>query len=349
MFLSVKEEAAGPRAAPGSPPLPPSVSATEKRGWRYRGVPLPPPALGGRAGRTPSSVRFPPGQRGIYRGWNRWLQPRAPGPARGLVLPGASGRRRPPRTGTPGPGALGGVPRGSLLPSPGRGRLARPGVAGPALSARRAAALRPEPPRSPSRIPDPRAAAGEAWSLSRSCGPTHGRRRDSRADALLGRGGGFGGDAGLSPAGGRGPRPAAACAVQVAPSGRAAEWVAAPPPQQGLRRGLLPGVQDEGGWGGKGRAVTAGAERRPAEAGPFPPAPVASTCSQARWWEPSPQGPAANPALPPRQTQNRASAARKPSCPQTSAGREAALRGATAGVCSRPGASLPASPEAAPE
>lgn len=69
----------------------------------------------------------------------------------------------------------------------------------------------------------------------------------------------------------RAPHPAATCAAQLALSGQPAEWVTAPPPHQGPH-GALP----SGATGGaeRGEMFPAGAERRPAEAGPSPPAPV---------------------------------------------------------------------------
>lgn len=114
----------------------------------------------------------------------------------------------------------------------------------------------------------------------------------------------------------RAPHPAATCVAQLAPSGQPAEWVTAPPAPSRLRRGLPP-------WATGGRKgascfprARSGAPRR---LGRPHLRPWASTCSHARWWEPGQQGPAASPALPPRQTQNHSAAATKPSRPQTSA------------------------------
>lgn len=276
--------------------------------------------------------------------------PAPPGMSSSRVRRGGDG---PTGTAASGPGAPGRVVSpGKSLPFPGRGALGwagrggerRPGSpTGAALSARWAAAFRQEPPHAPSGVPS---AAGATWSRSCSCGPTRGRRR---ASTLLGRGGGFwGAMLGCHPREGeaRTPHAAATCAAQPAPSGLAAEGVAArpaPPRAAAGAAALRPGAE-------RGELFPAGAERRPAEAGPFPPAPVGKHLLAGALVGAQPAGPRRQPrsSLSPAPPPNRSAVTRKPSCPPASAA-TAALPGTPAAVRSQREASLPASPEAAPE
>lgn len=339
----MKEEAVGcarlPLSRPPSPRLRSGAGGAEGSRCPRRSSGAVPAA-----NRTPSSVRFPPGRRGIYSRWDRWLQPRAPGPARDLVLPGAPGRRWAPwDRACPVPGHLGSSPRGSLFPPRGEGaRLGRARRGAPPRLPSGSCVLCPTGCSFPSGasacpLQGPGSAAGAAWRLSCSCGPTRGRRRGSRANTLLGRRGDFWGDVGLSPAGGGGPCAAPRCCLRR--STRAVEAGG------GVGRGSPRPIKGRGG-AERGELFPAGAERRPAEVGPFPPAPVGKHLL------PRPRRqPRSSPSPDPKPLRSGGETLLPLNLRGTGspAGRTAALPGAPAGVRSQREASLLASPEAAPE
>lgn len=145
---------------------------------------------------------------------------------------------------------------------------------------------------------------------------------------------GPGRDAGLSPARWGGPCAAPRCHLRLSTRAvGASDAVDRAPRPIKVRagwQGLLRPVRGEG-RGGRGELFPAA----PWRLSHSPPRPWASTCSQARWGEPSPQRPAGSPALRPRRPHSAPQRQQSPSAPKPP--RKRRPRGAARGSARRPG------------